>query len=198
MTHGEQLMFAWWGLFSQVIGMVTGIGAVVVAIVFGGLTLRATRTADDASERASIASTTETSLSPDDLARIGRIAAGLTALPGGIETRGGATAGGTPPPPSRPAQTVRWRLQHRGGVVWDLYNVGDARAYDVTLEGLTTQDRQRIKSEPSTTNVEPGNLVTFTMFTAFSMSGVATLVISWSRTSGGPHETKRLPVVAPS
>lgn len=163
----NQLYFANWALVTQIVGAAAAVLSVGIAAVFGVLTLRTTRIAQDANQRANIAATTTPS---------------GTAYQTGAALSGEGTlsaTGSVGPPRS----TVSWSVAQTSIEEWSLTNGGPGTAYRVRLSGLTDRDDARIGApwNPDDSHtVIPHSPVGFQFARRLGASGPGTLVAEWT------------------
>lgn len=155
------------GLWAQWVSAGAAVAAVVVAALFGALTLANTRKSNDAQQRASLALDT----SPDLVATFER---GL-----------------------RDGPTVEWEVEKGPKPnLWLLMHTGNATAYDVFFYGATDQDQARMYADSSAfASVEPGTSIPFRIRTFWGAAAVPTLIVEWAYAEGSDERYKeRLPI----
>ncbi|KAA9133856.1 hypothetical protein [Microbacterium caowuchunii] len=155
-------------LAAQWVGSVSSALAVVVAAVFGYLTLQNNRRSRDAQQRASLA-----------------------AASGGTQHRQGLVAG------ARTGGSTL-RVAHRSGETWALVNSGPDTVHLVRIEGLTDLDKRRLREvPPEPTPLDAGQSTEFVLTSRYTMSGPANVVVWFSDRPGGTVLRTVLQVPAP-
>ena len=155
-------------LAAQWVGSVSSALAVVVAAVFGYLTLQNNRRSRDAQQRASLAAASD-----DMESRQGLVPRAKT---------GGSTLSAV----------------HRSGETWALVNSGPDTVHLVRMEGLTDLDKRRLRELPTEpTPLEAGQSTEFVLTSRYTMSGPANLVVWFSLHPGGAPVRVVLQVPAP-
>ncbi|NNC13632.1 hypothetical protein HII28_17335 [Planctomonas sp. JC2975] len=72
---------------------------------------------------------------------------------------------------------VRWAVEADGADSWLLRNTGTGTAYDLSVEGLTELDRQRLKIDTPATTIGPGEALRFEFVSRLSLSGPGNIVV---------------------
>ena len=139
-------------LWAQWVGSISAALAVVVAAVFGYLTLLNNRRSKDAQQRASLAAASGEGASPSQ-----------GVLPGSPRSPG-----------------PRFEVRHKVGETWLLINDGPGAAYDVEISGLTDLDKQRLQSvAPAPETLAAGQSREFILISRLTRSGPANIVVSF-------------------
>jgi len=152
----------WWGVAAAFL-------TVVVAAIFGYLTLLNSRRAQDAQNRATRAAVTARPRRPGRLRQAGLIPA--------------------------PAE-VAWAVQTSGDQ-WILVNEGTTTAHDVQLTGYTELDQRRISvADGAPRTLAPGEALAFTVLSRFTVRGPANIVVAFAFEPGA--EPARQTLLVPS
>jgi len=158
----SSLQAQWWGVAAAFL-------TVIVAAVFGYLTLLNNRRAQDAQSRAARAAVTERPRRPGRLRQAGLMPA--------------------------PAE-VAWAVQTSGDQ-WILVNEGTVTAHDVRLTGYTELDQRRISvADGAPRTLAPGEALAFTVLSRFTVRGPANVVVTFAFEPGA--ELSRQTLLVPS
>lgn len=156
-------------LWTQWIGSISAALAVVVAIVFGYLTLASNQRSKDAQQRATLA-------------------AALAGSPHSSQT---LLAGARP-------GTTRLSVRHKAGEAWLLVNDGPDTVYLVDIQGLTELDKKRLHETPrDPPTLAPGEAAEFSLVSRYTLSGPANVVVTYRLQPEGPPLQSVLQVPAP-
>ena len=154
-------------LWAQWVGSISAALAVVVAAVFGYLTLLNNRRSKDAQQRASLAAASGEGGSPSQ-----------GVLPGSSRSTG-----------------PRFDVRHKMGETWLLINDGTESAYDVEISGLTDLDKQRLRSvAPEPEPLQAGQAREFVLISRLTRSGPANIVVSFRLQPGATGHRRVLQV----
>ncbi len=172
--HGKPRVYPWavteyeaWSLTTQWITAGAAVLAVLVAVVFGWLTLATSRRSKDAQDRASYAAAEVSApMSAEFAQAVAEIA------------------------------QVNWEVNHHNGETWLLRNSGTTTAFDVELEGLTPQDQSRLTTV-DIGDLGPTSVTAFTFVNRFTLSGPGNLVVNFSLMDAGPRVRRivRVPAI---
>lgn len=152
-------------LVTQWISAVASVLAVLVAVIFGWLTLINNRRSKDAQDRATYAA-----------------AGSSTVGPAGVEPRTGQ------------AGLPDWELERQGDATWLLKNAWPSVAYDVTVQGLTELDNRRLMVPSDRVTLEPAATLGFEFRPRLSLPGPGNIVVRFATEEGGPTSTRVLRV----
>jgi len=158
-----------WSLAAQWVGSGAAVAAVLVAVLFGYLTLATSRRSKDAQERATLTAATDDPNAPRTL---------LAAEDN----------------PDR----VRLVVRRQSGEKWLLVNEGPDVAYSVEIDGLTTLDKRRltaIAGDPHSLGPTQGK--EFVLVSRLTLSGPANIVVTFRVEPGGAVLRRVLLVPAP-
>jgi hypothetical protein len=158
-----------WSLAAQWVGSGAAVAAVLVAMVFGYLTLASSRRSKDAQERATLIAATDARNTPRTL----------------------LAAEDDP-------ERARLMVRHQSGEKWLLVNEGPDVAYSVEIDGLTALDKQRltaIAGDPH--SLGPAQTKEFVLVSRLSLSGPANIVVTFRVEAGGSVLRRVLLVPAP-
>ena len=154
-------------LWAQWVGAGAAVGAVLVAVVFGYLTLANTRRSKDTQERATITASAEP-LSADFADAVVEV----TRVHWRVEQAGGE----------------RWLLINEGSNTAHDVELSGLTALD--QQRLTVDD-------PTPQTVGPTGVVGFVLVSRFTLSGPANVVVFFALESGGPKVQRVVRVPAP-
>lgn len=156
-------------LWAQWVGSGSAALAVVVAAVFGYLTLGNNRRSKDAQQRATMIAAMDKPNQQQSLVaqhpRVGR---------------------------------ATLSIRHQTGETWLLINEGPNTVYMVQIDGLTDLDKRRLRAvalEPA--SLSEGQAKEFVLASRFTLSGPANVVISYRLKPGGSELRRVLEVPAP-
>ncbi|TFC93013.1 MULTISPECIES: hypothetical protein [Cryobacterium] len=93
--------------------------------------------------------------------------------------------------------SIAWSTSPVGGESYVLVNRGFETAYDVTVDGLTELDKQRLTVNNPTPELEAAAALEFVLVSRLSLSGPANLVVKHSTEPGGTRIGNVLLVHAP-
>lgn len=159
--------FEAWGLAASWVGSGAAVASVIIAAVFGYLTLANSRRSKRALDTATYAAAQE---------------------PAHADGRGVLPMGPIP---------VRWRIEHAGGQGWLLINDGTADAFDVSMQGLTATDRQRLTSAEEAGVVPAASALGFVYVSRLTLDGPGNLVVSWRFGPEAVEQSKVLRIPSP-
>jgi len=158
----SSLQAQWWGVAAAFL-------TVIVAAVFGYLTLLNNQRAQDAQNRATRTAVTGTPRRPGRLRQ-----AGLRSAP----------------------TEVAWAVQTAGDQ-WILVNEGAATAHDVRLTGYTDLDQRRLSvADGAPRTLAPGEALAFSILSRFTVRGPANVVVTFAFEPGA--EPARQTLLVPS
>lgn len=145
-----------WSLAAQWVGSAAAVAAVLVAVLFGYLTLKSNRRSKDAQQRATkIAALDDPNRPQSILAQ---------------------------QDPGRAELSVR----HKAGETWLVVNEGPDIAYSVEITGLTDLDKRRLTEvAPEPASLGVGQAREFVLVSRFTLSGPANVVVSYRLEPGG-------------
>ena len=156
-----------WSLLTQVITTVATAAAVVVALVFGWLTLANSRRSKDNQDRATFAAA---SLEAPISAEFAEVVVGLS--------------------------RVNWEVSHQGGENFLLRNAGSETAHGVAIFGLTDGDKERlVKAAGDIGSLGPTEVVGFVYTSRFTRSGPGNIVVAFSLNAKYPSSDRITRVV---
>jgi len=158
-----------WSLAAQWVGSSAAVAAVLVAVLFGYLTLANNRRSKDAQQRATMVAALDDPHRPQST---------LTANESG-----------------RADLTIR----HKTGETWLLVNEGPDVAFMVEIEGFTDLDKKRlVEVAANPASLDEGQAKEFVLVSRLTLSGPANVVVSY-RLEGddGPRLRRVLQVPAP-
>ncbi|TDW28699.1 hypothetical protein [Cryobacterium psychrophilum] len=158
----SSLQAEWWGVAASFL-------TVIVAAIFGFLTLLNNRRALDAQNRAALAAVTAAPRRPGRLRQ-------AALIPANAE--------------------VAWAIESVADGQWMLINAGTATAYDVALTGYTDLDQRRISvADGAPRTLAPGEALAFTVLSRFTLRGPANVVVTFAFESGAAtvRQTLRAP-----
>ena len=162
-------------LVAQWFGVGVGVATVLVAAVFGYLTLVNNRRSKDNQERATYAAADSSdSVEPAS-----------DRTPSASDESANATP------------RVEWEVIHEVGENWLLRNAGPSTAYDVKLRGYTVLDHSRLTGPSEATELEPSKMLRFVFVSRLAKSGPGNVVVVYSLANGGPRVEHVLRVPAP-
>lgn len=95
------------------------------------------------------------------------------------------------------AQRVGWEVESGGGEQWVLKNTGRATAHDVTIQGFTSLDQQRLTRDTQPVTLGPTMSLRFTLVSRYTLTGPANLTVTFSQEEGGPQRQSVVRVPAP-
>lgn len=154
-------------LWAQWVGSVSALAAVVVAAVFGYLTLASNNRSKDAQQRATLVAALDDPNRPQSIL---------------AEHESGR---------------ADFQINHKGGETWLLINQGPDIAYVVDIEGFTDLDKRRLQEvalDPA--SLSPGQAKEFVLVSRYTLSGPANVVISYRLEPGGSQLRRVLQVPA--
>lgn len=154
-------------LWAQWVGSVSAALAVVVAAVFGYLTLASNRRSKDAQQRATIVAALDDPNRPQSI---------LAASESG---------------------RADFTIRHKAGETWLLVNEGPDVAHAVEIDGLTDLDKRRLQEvagDPA--SLSAGQAKEFVLVSRLTLSGPANIVVSYRLNPGGSRLRRVLQVPA--
>lgn len=157
-----------WSLTAQWVGSGAAVAAVLVAVLFGYLTLASNRRSKDAQQRATIVAALDDPNRPQSV--LGR----------------------------HESRAADFTVRNSAGERWLLVNEGPDIAYLVEVEGLTDLDKRRLQvvaQDP--TSLGSGQTKEFVLVSRFTLSGPANVVVSYRLEPGGSQLRRVLHVPAP-
>lgn len=157
-----------WSLAAQWVGSGAAVAAVLVAVLFGYLTLASSRRSKDAQQRATLVAALDDPNRPQSLLA------------------------------ERDSGRAEFSISRKGGETWLLVNQGPDIAYMVEIDGLTDLDKRRlaeVASEPG--SLASGQAKEFVLVSRYTLSGPANVVISYRLEPGGSLLRRVLQVPAP-
>lgn len=164
----EPTTYEAWSLAAQWVGASAAVAAVLVAILFGYLTLASNRRSKDAQQRATLVA-----------------ALGDPNQPQSILARSDA---------GRADFTIR----RKAGETWLLMNEGPDVAYLVGIEGLTDLDKHRLREiSQDPISLGAGQGKEFVLVSRLTLSGPANVVVSYRLEPGGSELRRVLQVPSP-
>ncbi len=157
-----------WSLAAQWVGSAAAVAAVLVAVLFGYLTLASNRRSKDAQQRATMAAALDDPNRPQSILA------------------------------EHDAGRADFTIRHKAGETWLLVNDGPDVAFTVEVEGLTDLDKKRlteVAAEPA--SLEVGQAKEFVLVSRYTLSGPANVVVSYRLEAGGSQLRRVLQVSAP-
>lgn len=154
-------------LIAQWVGSGSAVAAVLVAVVFGYLTLANTRRSKDTQQRSTMVAAFEAPDSPESI------------LGSNVEAH------------------TSFSIRQGRGESWLLINEGPDIAYSIQVDGLTDLDKRRLREvarDPGSLGV--GDAKEFVLVSRLTLSGPANVVVSYSLEPGGPQLRRVLQVPA--
>jgi hypothetical protein len=154
-------------LWAQWVGSGSAAAAVVVAALFGYLTLASNSRSKDAQQRATMVAALDDPNRPQSVLA------------------------------ERESGTADFRIERRSGETWLLINHGPDAAYMVDIEGLTDLDKRRLQEvalDPA--SLSPGQAKEFVLVSRYTLSGPANVVVSYRLEPGGSQLRRVLQVPA--
>jgi hypothetical protein len=155
-------------LVTQIITTAATVAAVLVALIFGWLTLRNSRLSKDNQERATYAAADSDAPMPAEFAQA-----------------------------VREVRQVDWVVERERGESWLLRQVGGSAAYDVHVAGLTELDQRRLKVVADAGDIGPTGVVPFTYVSRLSLSGPGNIVVTFRVEKDGPESRRVVRIPAP-
>lgn len=157
-----------WSLAAQWVGSGAAVAAVLVALLFGYLTLASNRRSKDAQQRATMVAALDDPNRPQSI--LGLNESGL----------------------------ADFTIRHKAGEIWLLVNEGPDIAYLVEIEGLTDLDKHRLQEvAQDPTSLGAREAKEFVLVSRFTLSGPANVVVSYRLEPGGSQMRRVLQVPAP-
>lgn len=155
-------------LAAQWVGSGAAVAAVLVAVLFGYLTLANSRRSKDAQQRATLVAALDDPNQPQSV--LGDPGSGR----------------------------ANFTIRHKTGETWLLVNEGPDAAYLVRIEGLTDLDKHRLQEvAQDPTSLGTGEAKEFVLVSRYTLSGPANLVVSYRLEAGGSELRRVLQVPAP-
>jgi hypothetical protein len=136
-------------LVTQWITTVATVAAVLVALVFGWLTLANSRRSKDNQDRATYAAATQEPVSAEFAEAV------------------------------KGVSDVSWQVIHEAGENYILRHTGSISARHVVISGLTLTDQSRLEIKGNVGDVGPTGVVPFVFRSRFSQSGPGNVVVSF-------------------
>lgn len=162
--------FDLWSLAAQWVSAGAAVLAVLVAAVFGWLTLANNRRSRDTQERATLIAATEERTSPPSL----------------VAGREG------------PNDATLLTIRHQSGEHWLLVNKGSVACILDDVTGLTVQDTKRLAIKTAEFSpLNPGEALEFILVSRLALSGPANIVATYRAQPGGSLVRQVLLVPAP-
>lgn len=157
-----------WSLAAQWVGSGAAVAAVLVAVLFGYLTLASSRRSKDAQQRATLVAALDDPNRPQSVLA------------------------------EHDAGRADFTIRQKAGETWLLVNEGPDIAYLVGIEGLTDLDKHRLQEiAQDPTSLGAGEAKEFVLVSRFTLSGPANVVVSYRLEPGGSELRRVLQVPAP-
>lgn len=156
-----------WSLAAQWVGSGAAVAAVLVAVLFGYLTLASNRRSKDAQQRATMVAALDDPNRPQSILA------------------------------EHDAGRAVFTIRHKAGETWLLVNEGPDVAYMVGIEGLTDLDKRRlieVAAEPA--SLGEGQAKEFVLVSRLTLSGPANVVVLYRLEPGGSQLRRVLHVPA--
>ncbi|MCR2785539.1 MULTISPECIES: hypothetical protein [unclassified Microbacterium] len=158
-----------WMLGAQWVGALAALGSVVVAVVFGVITLGNNRRSKDTQERATL----------------------IAAFESPQQSQGVL-------PDRRSGDRVDFTVRSAGGERWLLLNEGPGTAFSVRIDGLTALDNDRLQPVTAGQGtIAPGDAREFGLVSRYTRSGPANIRVTYRLDPEGQELQRVLVVPAP-
>jgi hypothetical protein len=157
-----------WSLAAQWVGSGAAAAAVLVAVLFGYLTLASNRRSKDTQQRATLVAAFDDPNRPQSIFA------------------------------EHDSARAHFTIRHKAGETWLLVNEGPDAAYVVGIDGLTDLDKKRlleVAAEPA--SLGEGQAKEFVLVSRLTLSGPANVVVSYRLEPGGSQLRRVLQVPAP-